>query len=84
VNIDVPGSNLKGVISGYEFLENVFSGGLENYLRKPKYDLGNDILVIGGGDTSLDCARTALRLTKGESNVTVLCLHPKTEFMLTQ
>ena len=36
VNIDVPGSNLKGVISGYEFLENVFSGGLENYLRKPK------------------------------------------------
>jgi glutamate synthase (NADPH/NADH) small chain len=27
VNIDLPGSNLKGVISGYEFLENVFSGG---------------------------------------------------------
>jgi glutamate synthase (NADPH/NADH) small chain len=79
VNIDVPGSNLKGVISGYEFLETVFSGGLENYLRKLKYDLGNDILVIGGGDTSLDCARTALRLTKGKSNVTVLCLHPKTE-----
>ena len=79
VNIDVPGSNLKGVISGYEFLETVFSGGLENYLRKPKYELGNDILVIGGGDTSLDCARTALRLTKGKSNVTVLSLHPKTE-----
>jgi glutamate synthase (NADPH/NADH) small chain len=79
VNLDLPGSNLEGVLSGYEFLETVFSGGVENYLRKPKYSLGNDIIVIGGGDTSLDCARTALRLTKGKGSVTVLCLHPKTE-----
>jgi glutamate synthase (NADPH/NADH) small chain len=77
--LELPGSNLKGVISGYDFLETVFSNGLENYLRKPKYDLGDNILVIGGGDTSLDCARTALRLTKGKGTVTVLCLHPKTE-----
>lgn len=77
VELDIPGASLKGVISGYEFLETVFAGGLDNYLKKPKYDLGNDILVIGGGDTSLDCARTALRLSNG--NVTVLCLHPKTE-----
>ena len=47
-------------------------------MLSPKYDLGNDILVIGGGDTSLDCARTALRLTKGSGNVTVLCLQPET------
>ncbi|HEY7777227.1 MAG TPA: FAD-dependent oxidoreductase, partial [Nitrososphaeraceae archaeon] len=78
-NLEVSGSNLKGVISGYDFLEAVFSRGLENYSREPKYDLGENILVIGGGDTSLDCARTALRLTKGKSNVTVLCLHAKTE-----
>ncbi len=78
-SLEVPGSDLKGVISGYDFLETVFSRGLENYLRKPKYDLGDNIIVIGGGDTSLDCARTALRLTKGKATVTVLCIHPKTE-----
>jgi glutamate synthase (NADPH) small chain len=77
-NLEIPGVNLKGVLSGYQFLESVFSEGLESYLRNPKYSLGNDIIVIGGGDTSLDCARTALRLTKGKGNVTVLCLQPET------
>ncbi|MDR4511025.1 MAG: FAD-dependent oxidoreductase [Nitrososphaeraceae archaeon] len=74
-NLTIPGINLEGVLSGYEFLETVFSEGLESYLINPKYNLGNDIIVIGGGDTSLDCARTALRLTEGKGNVTVLCLH---------
>jgi glutamate synthase (NADPH/NADH) small chain len=78
-SLDIPGNNLIGIFSGYEFLETVFSRGLEKYLKKPKYDLGKDILVIGGGDTSLDCARTALRLTEGKGNVTLLCLHSKTE-----
>jgi glutamate synthase (NADPH/NADH) small chain len=32
--------------------------------------LGKDVIVIGGGDTALDCARTALRLIKG--NVTIV------------
>jgi glutamate synthase (NADPH/NADH) small chain len=27
--------------------------------------------VVGGGDTALDCARTALRLTRGQGNVTI-------------
>src|SRR5215213_896828 len=61
--LDVPGSDLHGVINGYEFLENVFVNGVNNYLKNPKYDLGNDIIVVGGGDTALDCARTALRLS---------------------
>src|ERR671925_579661 len=69
--LDIPGSDLQGVINGYEFLENVFVNGVNNYLKKPKYDLGNDILVVGGGDTALDCARTALRLTKGQGDVTI-------------
>jgi glutamate synthase (NADPH) small chain len=34
-----------------------------------KYHLGKDVVVIGGGDTALDCARTALRLTQG--NITI-------------
>jgi glutamate synthase (NADPH/NADH) small chain len=69
--LDVPGSDLPGVINGYEFLENVFVNGVNNYLKNPKYTLGKDIVVVGGGDTALDCARTALRLTNGQGNVTI-------------
>ncbi|HJU35422.1 MAG TPA: NAD(P)-dependent oxidoreductase [Nitrososphaera sp.] len=71
-SLDVAGSDLQGVIDGYEFLENVFVNGVNNYLKNPKYILGNDIIVIGGGDTALDCARTALRLTRGQGNVTIV------------
>jgi NADPH-dependent glutamate synthase beta subunit-like oxidoreductase len=45
--------------------------GIDNYIKDPKYDLGNDIIVIDGGDTALDCARTALRLIGGQGNVTI-------------
>jgi glutamate synthase (NADPH) small chain len=69
--LDVPGSNLQGIINGYEFLENVFANGVDSYLKSPKYDLGNDIIVVGGGDSALDCSRTALRLTQGQGNVTI-------------
>jgi glutamate synthase (NADPH/NADH) small chain len=78
VKLDIPGVDLKGIMSGYEFLEGVFLEGVDKYLLNPKYSLGNDIMVIGGGDTSLDCARTALRLTEGKGKVTVLCLQPET------
>jgi glutamate synthase (NADPH/NADH) small chain len=78
VNLDIPGIDLKGIMSGYDFLGGVFMEGVDKYLLNPKYSLGNDIMVIGGGDTSLDCARTALRLTEGKGNVTVLCLEPET------
>jgi glutamate synthase (NADPH/NADH) small chain len=69
--LNLPGSDLAGVINGYEFLETVFVNGVDNYVRNAKYDLGNNIIVVGGGDTALDCARTALRLTKGRGNVTI-------------
>jgi len=67
---ETPGSELKGVIDGYRFLEDVFVKGVDSYLRNPGYDLGKEVLVIGGGDSALDCARTALRLTRG--NVTIV------------
>ncbi|MDG6907952.1 MAG: FAD-dependent oxidoreductase [Nitrososphaerota archaeon] len=68
--MDTPGSSLKGVYDGYSFLEDVFSNGIDSYLENPKYDLGNEILVIGGGNSAIDAARTALRLTGG--NVTIV------------
>jgi glutamate synthase (NADPH/NADH) small chain len=76
--LDTPGSDLKGVLSGYDFLESVYGQGVDNYLKNPKYELGTEIVVIGGGDTSLDCARTALRLTRGKGSVTILCRQPET------
>jgi len=70
--LDIQGSDLNGVLNGYMFLESVFVNGIDSYLKNPKYVLGNDIIVIGGGDSALDCARTALRLTKGAGNVTIV------------
>lgn len=70
VKLDTPGVDLKGVYDGYHFLEEVFVNGLTSYLKDPKYDLGKEIIVVGGGDTALDAARTAKRLSKG--NVTLV------------
>ena len=71
LKLDTPGIDLKGIFDGYQFLESVFLNGVEEYMKNPnKYDLGKEIIVIGGGDSALDCARTALRLTNG--NVTIV------------
>ena len=67
--LDVPGSDLKGVYDAYGFLEAVFGGGLEHYLDRPTHDLGHTMLVIGAGDSALDAARTALRLTQGQVTI---------------
>lgn len=43
-----------------------------DYLVNPDvYDLGDDVAVIGAGNSAMDVARTALR--KGAKHVTVLC-----------
>jgi glutamate synthase (NADPH/NADH) small chain len=72
LKLDTPGIDLGGIYDGYQFLESVFVNGVEDYMKNnsKKYELGKDVIVIGGGDTALDCARTALRLTKG--NVTIV------------
>jgi formate dehydrogenase major subunit len=43
-----------GVLSGIKFLE--------NFGLKKKIDIHGTVLVVGGGNTAIDCARTALRL----------------------
>jgi formate dehydrogenase major subunit len=52
--LDIPGANLAGIRHGLEFLLEA------NDLRKS--DVGEHIVVIGGGFTAMDCARTAARL----------------------
>lgn len=61
VNLNVEGENLQGVIDGIKFLNIVNNG--------EKIELGNTVAVIGGGNTAVDCARTALRLGSKEVKV---------------
>jgi len=58
----VEGEKEGGAISGIAFLEDVSLG--------KKIDLGNDVYVVGGGNTAIDAARTALRI--GAKNVKIL------------
>jgi len=54
----VQNETAEGVLSGIEFLKNFG-------LRK-KIDIHGTVCVVGGGNTAIDCARTALRLGVGE------------------
>lgn len=60
--LDVPGEDLKGVESGLGFLKRI---GLKKDMSVP-----NKLVVIGGGSTAMDVARTAVRL--GTSEVSVI------------
>ena len=60
--LDVPGDNLLGVIPATVFLKQVNLG------ERPR--LAGDVVVVGGGSTAMDAARSALR--SGASSVTVL------------
>jgi len=52
--LEVPGENLAGVISGTDFLRKL---NLDGDLQ-----IGKSVVVIGGGNTAIDAARSALRL----------------------
>ncbi len=58
--LDIPGSDAPNCIDGLSFLHD-FNDGRKSYA-------GRQIVVIGGGDTAMDCASVARRL--GAYNVT--------------
>jgi NADH-quinone oxidoreductase subunit F len=60
--VNIPGENLPGVIHGIDFLKSV---NLAKDVR-----LGNTVAIIGGGNTAIDSARTAVRL--GAKHVVIL------------
>lgn len=51
--LDIPGNEQDGVLKAVEFLLNVNQGY--------KVDLGERVVVVGGGNVAFDAARTALR-----------------------
>jgi formate dehydrogenase (NADP+) beta subunit len=52
-DLAIPGVELDGVLKAVDFLLNANLGY--------RVDLGDDVLVVGGGNVALDAARTALR-----------------------
>jgi NADH-quinone oxidoreductase subunit F len=69
--LGVPGEGeIDGLLYGLSFLRDAKRG------RAPS--LGDRIIVIGGGDTSVDAARTARRLRPGAS-ISIVCLESRGE-----
>ena len=66
----IPGENLNGILSSNEFLTRV--NLMKGYLF-PEYDTpvpaAGKVAVIGGGNTAMDSARTALRLGAEEARI---------------
>lgn len=65
----VPGEDAKGVYTAVEFLREAG--------EKEAFSLGNDVVVIGGGNVAIDAARTAGRC--GDGNVSMFCLESRDE-----
>ena len=72
----IPGEELGEVYQATEFLVrgNLQPHQLPQEMREP-LPIGKHVLVVGGGDTSMDCVRTAIRL--GAESVT--CMYRRTE-----
>jgi glutamate synthase (NADPH/NADH) small chain len=73
----IDGEELENVFQATEFLVrgNLEPEQLPAAMRRPLDVSGKRVLVVGGGDTSMDCVRTAIRLGAPE----VTCMYRRTE-----
>lgn len=69
MKLGIDGEDCDGAIEGIGLLRDVNSG--------IKVDMGRNVIVIGGGNTAIDCARSALRI--GGREVTILYRRSRSE-----
>ena len=69
--LQMESENAAGILNAFEFLKTTKQGKIT--------DLGKNILIIGGGNTAMDVARTAKRFSKPGSSVKVLYRRTRTE-----
>ena len=69
IELNIPGEDSDRVYQGVEFLRKVS--------MKEEIKLGQNVIVIGGGNVAMDVARTALRLGAGQ--VKMVCLESDEE-----
>jgi glutamate synthase (NADPH/NADH) small chain len=74
--LGVPGEDLAGVHMATDFLvrANLPPGDLPEWMWEP-IEAGKRVVVIGGGDTSMDCVRSAVRMGAEQ----VYCAYRRTE-----
>lgn len=66
--LPIEGAEAKGVLYGLDFLRDVKA-------EKSIKNLGKKVVIIGGGNVGIDCAKTALRV--GASEVHLMCLETR-------
>ncbi|MCS6907835.1 MAG: FAD-dependent oxidoreductase, partial [Anaerolineales bacterium] len=80
IRLPIPGANLDGVLVNTHFLRDVRLGryvarrGDGKPPEEGKLQLGENVLVLGGGNVAVDCARTAVRLG---ARVAMACLESR-------
>ena len=65
--LNIPGADLESTLAGTSFMRDVNSGG--------PVKVGQKVMVVGGGNVAMDCARSARRL--GAAEVSVVCLESR-------
>ncbi|OGO28434.1 MAG: hypothetical protein A2Z16_09295 [Chloroflexi bacterium RBG_16_54_18] len=74
VRLRIPGADLEGVLVNTHFLRDVRLGKYNNGKASDAPPLGKRVLVLGGGNVAIDCARSAVRLG---CEVHLACLESK-------
>jgi len=72
VYLDLPGADLEGVVYGVDFMKRANLG--------QELEVGQHVVVVGGGYTAMDCARTSLRY--GAHDVTIAYRRTRSELVV--